>query len=205
MKSLLQIARVGTAGVFMTLAGCATTVVPTDVATTGMPNAELALRHSIDKVDAQLTQIGGMRPSLASAAASTAGQPVSLAPPAPGAQQPIVLASAAAPPPRAGAPVLLAPPSTASSQGLQVVPDALQKPIQFTWHGPLDAGVRKLAASIGYTVAVIAPPNPHPVPVSVNVQGQVIGVFQSLGDQAGSAATVEVDPLRHSVQVIHHV
>jgi hypothetical protein len=30
-------------------------------------------------------------------------------------------------------------------------------------------------------------------------------VFQALGEEAGSRATVQVDPLHHQVQVIHHV
>ena len=142
------------------LAGCAATPqVPTDVATTSMPNAELALHRTLDQVNAEMTQIGGMQPQGSAAAASAA----------------------------------------------PVVPDDLQKPVQFVWSGPLDAGVQKLAASIGYTVAIFAPPNPQPVPVVVNVNGQVLGAFQALGTQAGTAATVEVDPLHHQVQVVHHV
>ena len=142
------------------LAGCAgTPQVPTDVATTGMPNAELALHRTLDQVNSEMTQIGSMQP---------AGY---------------VAAAASAP----------------------VVPDDLQKPVQFVWTGPLDAGVQKLAASIGYTVAIFGPHNPQPVPVAVNVDGQVLGAFQALGTQAGTAATVEVDPLHHQVQVVHHV
>ena len=86
-----------------------------------------------------------------------------------------------------------------------VVPAELQRPVQFVWTGPLDAGVRKLANSIGYTVAVSKPDNARPIAVAVNVSGRVIGAFEALGNQAGTAATVEVDPQRHQVQVIHHV
>ena len=86
-----------------------------------------------------------------------------------------------------------------------ILPGELAKPVQFVWAGPLDAGVRKLADSIGYTVVITAQQNPEPIPVSVNVQGQVIGAFQALGRQAGTAATVEVNPLHQQVQVIHHV
>jgi defect-in-organelle-trafficking protein DotD len=141
------------------LAGCATTSVPTDVAATGMPNAELALRRTLDQVNSEMTQIGGM-------------QPVGTA---------------------------------AVAQATPVVPEELQKPVQFVWNGPLDAGVQKLAATIGYTVSVVAPQNPQPIPVAVNVSGQVLGAFQALGAQAGASATVEVDPLHHQVQVVHHV
>jgi hypothetical protein len=33
----------------------------------------------------------------------------------------------------------------------------------------------------------------------------VYRVFEALGTEAGTHATVEVDPLRHQVMVIHHV
>jgi defect in organelle trafficking protein DotD len=141
------------------LAGCASTNIPTDVATDGMPNAELALRRTIAQVNGDMTQIGGMQPASYAAAA----------------------------------------PAT------PVVPDELQKPVQFVWSGSLDAGVKKLADSIGYSVAVSAPQNTQPIPVAVNVNGQVLGAFQALGAQAGTSATVQVDPLHHQVQVIHHV
>jgi defect-in-organelle-trafficking protein DotD len=29
-------------------------------------------------------------------------------------------------------------------------------------------------------------------------------VFKALGNQAGTLATIEVDPLHHQIQVIHH-
>jgi defect in organelle trafficking protein DotD len=140
------------------LAGCASTHVLTDVATMGMPNAELALRRTLDQVDSDMTQIGGMQPGGYAAA-------------------------------------------TASP----VVPAELEKPVQFVWNGPLDAGVKKLANSIGYSVAVTGPQNPQPVLVQVNINGQVIGAFQELGSQAGAIATVQVDSLHHQVQVVHHV
>jgi defect-in-organelle-trafficking protein DotD len=77
--------------------------------------------------------------------------------------------------------------------------------VQFVWNGALDAGVRKLADSIGYAVAVSGPQNPQSIVVAVNVNGQVIEGFQALGSQAGAIATVQVDPLHHQVQVVHHV
>jgi defect in organelle trafficking protein DotD len=140
------------------LAGCASTNVPTDVAMTGMPNAELALRRTLDQVNADMTQIGAMQPASYTATAPT-----------------------------------------------PVVPAELEKPVQFVWSGPLDAGVKKLAGSIGYSVTVSGPQNPQPLNVAVNVSGQVLAAFQALGSQAGAIATVEVDPLHHQVEVVHHV
>jgi defect-in-organelle-trafficking protein DotD len=86
-----------------------------------------------------------------------------------------------------------------------IVPAELQKPVRFVWSGPLDAGVKKLADTIGYTVAVFAPKNCQALAVSVSLDGQVLSAFQALGTQAGSSATVQVDPQHHQVQVIHHV
>jgi defect in organelle trafficking protein DotD len=144
------------------LTGCATPKVPTDVESTGMPNAELALERAIDKVNGDMAQIGAMR--LDRAAPAAAG-----------------------------------PMTTAA------IPDELRKPVDFIWAGPLDDGVRKLAASIGYQVAVIGPGHAQPIPISINTVGTVLSAFHALGDQAGSAATVSIDTVHHQVQVIHHV
>jgi defect-in-organelle-trafficking protein DotD len=86
-----------------------------------------------------------------------------------------------------------------------VVPDDLQRIVNFTWSGSLDAGVAKLAQSIGYTFFTTAPPHAPPLSVAVQVQGvRALDAFQALGEEAGAAATVEVDPLHHQVKVIHH-
>jgi len=87
----------------------------------------------------------------------------------------------------------------------RIVPENLQRTVSFEWSGSLDAGVSKLAASIGYTFFTTGPSNQVAVPVVVQVSSvPVYDVFKALGDQAGARATVEVDPVRHSVQVIHH-
>jgi defect-in-organelle-trafficking protein DotD len=51
----------------MLLAGCATVVVPTEAATPGMPNAELALQKSMEQVDIEMGRIGrqGRGPAVA--------------------------------------------------------------------------------------------------------------------------------------------
>ena len=139
------------------LSACATPNVPTNVETTGMPSAELALQRAIARVSTDMTRIGEAYPATY-AAALNAGS---------------------------------------------VVPAELQKPVEFV--GPLDAGVQKLADSIGYTVTILKPHNARPLAVAVNVSGRVLGAFEALGNQAGTAATVAVDPLHHQVQVTHHV
>ena len=86
------------------------------------------------------------------------------------------------------------------------MPEDLQRIVSFQWSGPLDQGVAKLAQSVGYTFYTTAPPNAQPLVVSVEVAGvPAYQAFQALGEQAGTRATVEVDPLHHQVQVIHHV
>jgi len=86
-----------------------------------------------------------------------------------------------------------------------VVPADLQRIVSFQWNGPLDQGVAKLAQSIGYTFTLTTPPGVVPLPVSINVASvPVYQVFRTLGEQAGTKATVQVDPLHHQVEVIYH-
>ena len=87
-----------------------------------------------------------------------------------------------------------------------VVPEDLQRIVSFDWSGPLDQGVAKLAASIGYTFYTSGPPNLKPLLVSIQINSvPVYRVFHTLGEEAGASATVLVDPQTHQVQVIHHV
>jgi len=86
-----------------------------------------------------------------------------------------------------------------------VVPADLQRLVSFEWSGPLDQGVAKLAASIGYTFYTTAPANSQPLDVAIRLSSvPAYQVFQTLGAEAGTSATVQVDPLHHQVQVIHH-
>jgi defect-in-organelle-trafficking protein DotD len=89
---------------------------------------------------------------------------------------------------------------------MPVVPEDLQRVVSFKWSGPLDRGVAKLAQSVGYTFYVTAPPEAQPLLVSVEIDSApAYEVFRALGEEAGTRATVEVDPLHHQVEVIHHV
>ncbi len=179
------------------LAGCAGHVT-TEIETTGMANPEIALRRSMDLVNNQMGELNGLRsvrpiPAMAALPASIApvavapGQAVVTVP-----RTPVTSASAVAfpPPTRSGA----------------VIPEELQRPIGFAWNGPLDDGVRKVAAEVGYRVEVSGPPQPQPLAVAVpNVATTLIGALTTLGNQAGSAATVRVDPINRRIEVIHHV
>jgi defect-in-organelle-trafficking protein DotD len=144
------------------LAGCATvTPVPTTVVTAGMPNPEVALRQSMQHVDAEMAELGTMRGDLAQTGMSQSASPT--------------------------------------------MPEDLQRVVSFIWSGSLDEGVAKLAQSIGYTFYTTAPPNTAPLNVAVQISSApAFEVFRALGDQAGVRATVEVDPLHHQIQVIHH-
>jgi defect-in-organelle-trafficking protein DotD len=140
------------------LAGCANvTPVPTDVATTGMANSELALQNSMTSVQLAMAELTGM------------GE----------------------------APTVVKPP---------IVPDPLNKPINFSWNGPVDQGVKKLADSIGYSMIVSAPKKALPLSVDVDVANvTTLDAFQAIGNAAGTSATVLVDPQHHTVEVEHHV
>ena len=86
-----------------------------------------------------------------------------------------------------------------------VMPADLQRLVSFEWSGPLDQGVARLAASIGYTFYATVPANSQPVDVAIRLSSvPAYQVFQTLGAEAGTRATVQVDPLHHQVQVIHH-
>jgi defect-in-organelle-trafficking protein DotD len=140
------------------LSGCAAvTPVPTTVDMPGMPNPEAALQQSINHVDAEMAELGQLRPSMAQV------------------DQPLV-------------------------------PEDLRRTVTFAWNGPLDAGVAKLAASIGYTFYTTGPASQQPLNVSIQISSvPVYQVFRALGDEAGTRATVQIDPQHHQVQVIHHV
>jgi len=86
------------------------------------------------------------------------------------------------------------------------LPEDLRRTVSFTWDGPLDAGVAKLAASIGYTFYTTGPASQLPLSVAIQISSvPVYQVFQALGEEAGAQATVQLDPQHHQVQVIHHV
>ena len=87
-----------------------------------------------------------------------------------------------------------------------IVPEDLQRTVSFSWNGPLDKGVAKLAASIGYTFLTTGPSSQQPLDVAITISSvPVYQIFQALGAEAGAQATVQVDPQHHQVQVIHHV
>jgi defect-in-organelle-trafficking protein DotD len=86
-----------------------------------------------------------------------------------------------------------------------VLPEDLRRTVTFVWNGPLDAGVAKLAASIGYTFYTTGPASQRPLNVAIQISSvPVYQVFQALGEEAGARATVQLDPQHHQVQVIHH-
>ena len=87
-----------------------------------------------------------------------------------------------------------------------VSPGDLERIVSFDFEGPLDKAVAKLALSIGYTFYTSGPSGAREVPVAVRLANvTALQALRTLGEQAGTAATVEVDPLHHQVQVIHHV
>ena len=95
---------------------------------------------------------------------------------------------------------------TVARQVQPVMPADLQRVVSFEWSGPLDQAVAKLSASIGYTFYTTAPANAQPLDIAIRLSSvPAYQVFQTLGAEAGTRATVQVDPLHHQVQVIHHV
>ena len=93
-----------------------------------------------------------------------------------------------------------------------VVPGELQKTVTFTYAGPLDDGVRRLAQEVGYRLTITPPPPAAPGqaalgPLTVNVSTGFVTAYaalKALGDAAGSRAIVRVDPQHHLVEVIYN-
>ena len=68
------------------------------------------------------------------------------------------------------------------------MPEDLQRIVSFTWNGPLDQAVAKLAQSIGYTFYTTAPPNAQPLDGRDQIASvPAYQVFQALGEEAGTA------------------
>lgn len=85
-----------------------------------------------------------------------------------------------------------------------VYPAELEKPISWSYRGELAAGVRALAQSVGYQVKVVRPSGSKRVEVAVNIADlPIIDAFHALSTEAGSAATVNMDPAQHLVEVTY--
>jgi defect in organelle trafficking protein DotD len=142
------------------LTACAdrTPDVPTTIDVPGMPNAEKALRESLEHVDAQMAAIGGMAP----------------------------------------------PPSALAAQPM--LPAELTRKVAFRFAGALDEAVRRLAGHVGYTLHVDAPRHGEALTVAVwTDELEIVDILRALGEQMGTRATIEVDPVHHEIRVIHHV
>ena len=87
-----------------------------------------------------------------------------------------------------------------------LLPAELRRPVTFAWSGPIDAGAKALADRIGYRLVITRPSNAPPVDVAINMTDvPIVRLFESLGEAAGSRATVIVTPNLRQVDVQHHV
>ena len=88
----------------------------------------------------------------------------------------------------------------------RAAPAELHKPIVWRWSGPMDQAAKALADKIGWSYAAPGPDAPAMPVVSVDANGaSILDVFRSIGTQAGSRATLLVDPDRRIIQVQRHV
>jgi defect-in-organelle-trafficking protein DotD len=87
----------------------------------------------------------------------------------------------------------------------QVLPAELQKPIRWSYSGPLDPVARALAKSVGYQITISGPTGRPPIMVSVSMNRlPIIDAFRSIGIQAGARASVIIRPAHHLIEVIHY-
>lgn len=87
----------------------------------------------------------------------------------------------------------------------QVLPAELQKPIRWSYSGPLDPAAQALAKSVGYQITISGPTDDPPVMVSVSMNRlPIIDAFRTIGIQAGARASVIIRPAHHLIEVIHY-
>jgi defect in organelle trafficking protein DotD len=97
-------------------------------------------------------------------------------------------------------------PSAAAPRPAPLLPDDLTRTIYFRFRGRLDDAVRELAGNVGYSVQIEKPRSGADLRVAIEVLDfRIVDVLRALGEQMGTRATVEVDPLHHQIRVIHHV
>lgn len=82
-----------------------------------------------------------------------------------------------------------------------VVPADLQAPLAWKWEGPLDRGAMMVARVVNFEF--VAPSEGPPLPrVHINTSGMpAVDVLRAFGEQAGSAAVVDVDPVARRIAV----
>jgi defect-in-organelle-trafficking protein DotD len=80
------------------------------------------------------------------------------------------------------------PPSALAAQPM--LPAELTRKVAFRFAGGLDEAVRRLAGHVGYTLYIDL---------------EIVDILRALGEQMGTRATIEVDPVHHEIRVIHHV
>lgn len=84
------------------------------------------------------------------------------------------------------------------------VPEELKRPVTLDWHGPMPALAEMLAQRLLYRYSEIGTPNPTPIIVTVKVDGDPVHkVLEDIGLQAGSKATLVVNPGSRLIEVRH--
>jgi len=96
-------------------------------------------------------------------------------------------------------------PSAAVASMPTVVPGELDRVVSMRWNGALDGAVKRLGQTIGYRTVVMGAPPRAGVNVAVDpAPRRVYDILHDLGDEAGAAAIVRVDPERQLLEVIYH-
>lgn len=95
-------------------------------------------------------------------------------------------------------------PTVAVAAKPTVVPGELDRVVAMSWNGGLDGAVRKLAETIGYRAVVTGSASRAVTVVVEPAPQRVYDILQGLGDQAGDAAIVRVDPQHQRLEVIYH-
>lgn len=84
-----------------------------------------------------------------------------------------------------------------------VLPAELQRPMSWTWRGPVDQAVKILAERIGYGTVVADKPDVPPVAFSVD-HGTAASILDEMASGLENRASITIDVPQHLIRVDWH-
>lgn len=84
-----------------------------------------------------------------------------------------------------------------------VLPSEMNRPVSWHWEGPLDQGVRILAARAGYRTDI--PSHTAPPVIRIDRDDTTLGgLFDELAAASASTARIEIDVPDHTIRILWH-
>ncbi|MBU6235501.1 MAG: DotD/TraH family lipoprotein [Alphaproteobacteria bacterium] len=96
------------------------------------------------------------------------------------------------------------PSAAAAASTIPNAPMELQRPVTFSWAGPVEPVAADIASWAGYTFKTVGDQPPSPIIVTLDVYNQpMIEVLRDIGLQMGSRADLKLDANRRAVEIIY--